>query len=686
LPQPKNGRTGLKIEAAWILALLVAAGAVLRLVDLGAISFHWDEDLSALAAKAIAEHGIPELPSGMIYLRGLAFSYAMAASGMWLGFDEAALRLPAALFGIALIPLSFVFGKRLFGASVGLVLAALVTFSFWDIEFSRYARMYAPFGFLYLLTLLLIWRYRVVETSFAGGALALVSALLAISLHELGYTLALAFLLPVAIRGREAFSSPRGLIFPVTACGIAAAAFFVWQRIQDRYYYRAASLASAEAAPSGEGAGQAIPGSAGADGDAGLIERILDSVRLPDLPLFSALYDAAPWAAIGLVAAALGFAAVVLVAARRVSVGERLLLGAVALCCALQLFNVALLAGIALAFAKRRGLAGLREPDVVTAIAMIGTGFAAWLVLALGLDLVGDLRATAAAKETVKRLLDYPSFFVFWGFPSEYPLMSIPALIGLLWAFDRAARPEPDRPALFLLAAFALPVVLNGLFESRYGFFRYNVPFGPLFFAFVALGLVRWTDVFDAWRPSARPLTRAGVTAGTAALAALVVVYDASPLRGWLVAQREHDDRSALSDAFKIRGFRDYRSAAEHVLQHAAPGDEILTFECREYFNYIGRLDYCLISGTYRSGDELIQTYVHDGVLRDLYVAVPLITSAKELERTLRKTPGTKWLLASTSVLDNDQAIGADFRRLLEDNAHRVVHVARDGDTMVYRF
>src|SRR5690606_37156063 len=142
-----------------------------------------------------------------------------------------------------------------------------------------------------------------------------------------------------------------------------------------------------------------------------------------------------------------------------------------------------------------------------------------------------------------------------------YPLMSIPALIGLLWAFDRAARPEPDRPALFLLAAFALPVVLNGLFESRYGFFRYNVPFGPLFFAVVGRGPVRGADGLDARRPPARALTRAGVTAGSAALAALVVVDDASPLRGWLVAQREHDGRSSLSDAFKIRGFRAYRSA-----------------------------------------------------------------------------------------------------------------------------
>src|SRR5690606_41492802 len=121
---------------------------------------------------------------------------------------------------------------------------------------------------------------------------------------------------------------------------------------------------------------------------------------------------------------------------------------------------------------------------------MIGTGFAAWLVLALGLDLVGDLRATAAAKETVKRLLDYPSFFVFWGFPSEYPLMSIPALIGLLWAFDRSARQEPDRPALFLLTAFALPVVLIGFFVSRYGFLLFKLPICPDYVLFLALHLV----------------------------------------------------------------------------------------------------------------------------------------------------------------------------------------------------
>ena len=69
----------------WLLAAIVALGAYLRLAHLGALGFRWDEDLSGLAVRAILEKGVPQLPSGMIYLRGGLFSHLMAANG-----DEAA--------------------------------------------------------------------------------------------------------------------------------------------------------------------------------------------------------------------------------------------------------------------------------------------------------------------------------------------------------------------------------------------------------------------------------------------------------------------------------------------------------------------------------------------------------------------------------------------------------------------
>src|SRR5690606_27472185 len=63
-------------RGAWLVVLLLTAlGAYLRLANLGELGFRWDEDLTSLAVRAILEQGVPELPSGMIYLRGSWLRY-----------------------------------------------------------------------------------------------------------------------------------------------------------------------------------------------------------------------------------------------------------------------------------------------------------------------------------------------------------------------------------------------------------------------------------------------------------------------------------------------------------------------------------------------------------------------------------------------------------------------------------
>src|SRR5690606_28264844 len=111
----------------------------------------------------------------------------------------------------------------------------------------------------------------------------------------------------------------------------------------------------------------------------------------------------------------------------------------------------------------------------------------------------------------------------------------------------------------------------------------------------------------------------------TAALVAAVVVFDMNPLRSWLATQRAYVNEGRLYALFDLRGFRDFRSAASYIAEHARTNDLIIAFDCREYFNCLGRLDYCIVSRTYREGDELIQTYVDDGARRDLYLATPMI-------------------------------------------------------------
>ena len=87
----------------------------------------------------------------------------------------------------------------------------------WDIDLSRYARFYTAFSTFYLLTLYAIWRYRVVETSTRGGVLCVLLAIAALSLHDLAYSLAIAFFVPLALRGPGAWRNPREWLWPLGA-------------------------------------------------------------------------------------------------------------------------------------------------------------------------------------------------------------------------------------------------------------------------------------------------------------------------------------------------------------------------------------------------------------------------------------------------------------------------------------
>ncbi len=696
---PRRAINELTIErlAPWILGALLAIGTLLRLVDLGALSFRWDEDLTALAVKAIAEHGIPELPSGMIYLRSLPFLYMIAASAAAFGFDEWGMRLPAVLFGIAAIPLVYVFGKNLFGTSVGLIVAALVTFSTWDIEFSRYARMYAPFMFFYVLTLLAIWRYLIVSRSTAGWVLCLLSAAAALSLHDLAYSLALVFLLPLLIDGKRTLEEPRRAVLPLAGFGLTAGGFVVWSRIQSYYFDRAAVLAAERdaadtAALPTDLTLRSVEEAASDGGPIEALKSLASKAQLPDLPAFGALLADAPLAALAVPGFALAAAAVFL-AMRRSELRRSayVLLPVIALFCAVHLFNLALIAALALAFVRREGLRAFRAPEVIFALALIAVSFVGWLALTVSLDLLrvpGGVGATI--KEAIRQQLNYPRFFVFWGYAREYPLTTVPALLGGLWLFDRIARPRPDPAALFVAAALALPLVLNGMFESRYANFRYNVPFMTLFFVFVALGILKWREVYLAWcealgrGPGAA--ARWPRTAGTALLIAIVAVYDFNPMKSWLVARLDHSEPSALQTFFGIGGFRDFRSTANYVETQAAPGDTLMTFECREYYNYLGRMDYCIVSNTYRSGEQMIQTYVDDGIIRDLYVDAAMILDLEALQRALADARGDTWLLVSDVIFRNPANFPADVVQFLAANEDHIVYRTGSRSTMVYRF
>src|SRR5215472_12087449 len=118
-PLARSPRAGASAAAAyadprtlWVLAFMVAAGALLRFWGLGAVGLHGDEKTMALPVMNLVEHGLPLMPSGMFYPRAVGQLYLMATSVLVFGQSEWALRFPSAVCGVLLIVLAWRAGQR----------------------------------------------------------------------------------------------------------------------------------------------------------------------------------------------------------------------------------------------------------------------------------------------------------------------------------------------------------------------------------------------------------------------------------------------------------------------------------------------------------------------------------------------------------------------------------------------
>ena len=79
---------------------LILVALALRLLYLERISLYIDEFTTMWAAKRILDYGLPWTPAGVLYLRGVLFSYLDALFIYLLGFSEGAARLPSVLVGV----------------------------------------------------------------------------------------------------------------------------------------------------------------------------------------------------------------------------------------------------------------------------------------------------------------------------------------------------------------------------------------------------------------------------------------------------------------------------------------------------------------------------------------------------------------------------------------------------------
>lgn len=147
---PAGRRQALFVQLLPLLPLLGAA-CWLRWQYITRVDLHVDEFSSLWAVRRVLDHGVPLLPSGVLYTRGLLHTYLTALFMQLGGFSFIVGRLPSLLFALAAVMLIYAVGWKSWQLGVGVLAALGLTLLPEAVEAGGRARFYAPMMFWSLL-------------------------------------------------------------------------------------------------------------------------------------------------------------------------------------------------------------------------------------------------------------------------------------------------------------------------------------------------------------------------------------------------------------------------------------------------------------------------------------------------------------------------------------------------------
>jgi uncharacterized membrane protein len=198
---------------------ILAIGIIIRFQRLGNPDLWIDEILTSNAVSSIWKSGYPALKSGVFYGRGVFYSYLTSLPiKIWETHHlllrdyisyEFALRFISAAAGVLTIYVIYAIGNKLFDKTTGLVSALIISSFYWQIEFSRYARMYQLFQLLYLITIYFFLQAYILNSknTMKYKILWALSFMLSIFTHQLAITLIPLFLIALIKKRREFLKS-----------------------------------------------------------------------------------------------------------------------------------------------------------------------------------------------------------------------------------------------------------------------------------------------------------------------------------------------------------------------------------------------------------------------------------------------------------------------------------------------
>jgi 4-amino-4-deoxy-L-arabinose transferase-like glycosyltransferase len=661
-----------RIRVALLLLLLMTLGFWLRARHLGDLGLIVDEGFQANAVQGILKDGVPKVDSGLIYSRAIPFLYIQAASAQLFGLNEFSLRLPAVLFGVAAIFAAYVLGKTLFNRSVGLLTAAVLTFSVWEIELSRYARFYTAFQCMYLVSLCCFYRGFMIGERFYKF-LFIVAALVTISLHPLGIALFTCFLIPLP---STSFSRRDKLVYGVWATGLAG----LWV-----LYDKLVELLNAMGYPYSHikdegalvGAFRKIQSIVGEP-----IGITLFYVPRPRFVIELARED--PLWFLGLALVSGVATAYLLYRFLRRDDGWRALVAIPVVWTAfLHQFGLVLLMLAVYVVFFVRDFRSLLEPPLKVIYGAVAVCLVFWIPV---------LAATLTVRQVIVVTFGYPlyrfyEYFLFWfleGWPVLIILFGLGCLLLLARFFSDRSIPAP----LFVLGAIYIPAVVTSFARPHYIEARYTFHLYPLMI--IVFAMIAMEAGSRVLKIPVRGKWSRGVIAAAITLATLFISQDANPVNAWSVANRTYQNtrdpiKSVINWKFYAGFHQDHKSPSLYVRERLAPGDRVVALGVAHmvaiYHFYVGQVHYA-VGNAFR----------HHRVLKEGKI-VAYMTGSEILENLPRLKEiiegGTGegiWLLGDRMLLVDDNSVySKSMKEYLKSLAIAPDYLAMDDQTFAVK-
>ena len=643
-------------------AVAVLAGVFFRFKGLGASPFAIDEYYIATSVKSILEHGLPRFHGGGFYDRGILLQYLAAPLFMAGISPEYAFRLITVLANLAAFPAIFLLARQVGGIVTACLALILFSLALWEVEFARFARMYAPFGALFLWHLYFVYRYGVLDDA---RALKWVLGLpvLGIVVSEFAVFMVVLALLPVVLRPARR---------PWLEYGVPAVLLAV------NYFYITTNFRRL-------GVGEYLPPSEVTSGAAGFVAPIY----LPPLML-PGIRESTTWLAAFVAVALLTVATVALwlrtawsessaprarllylIPVGLLGLGLMHQFGLVVLCTLIVLFMVG---------PPRRELPRLLvKPLVLLTAAILGLSAVFWasfgVVTNPGPALLHNSTGHAG-KDTVLLLMNYPSVYqevlLQWlrALPVQTALMTGLIGLGLWFAANRETR--EDRAYLLLAALVVGFCTLVAVLEAPYSTTRYTHFLYGLVLILAAAAIARLAAA-AAWAAWPRFALAASL------VTAFMVVSEDFDGRHLVAIDSERvmyrmDYSAGRTELYYPR--LDFRGAADHVNLNRGPDDIVIASEYGVP-HYLDRLDYFYMDidgGRFRGISGQAGT-------RDIWEGVPLLATARELFTAMAEARTDVWLIAKSDQVRSATAGELAAAEVLSE--HRVFRSV-DGNLHVY--